>query len=70
MPSGVYPRKPKIRKRIIKRRSPPRNGQTAALIHLNRAWVLIMQDVRKGADLRECDMEVKFAIGALERARE
>jgi hypothetical protein len=69
MPKGVYPRKPKGTGRT-KRRGIPRNGQTAALIHLNRAWTLIMQDVRNGGDLREADMEVKFAIGALERAHE
>lgn len=69
MPTGVYPRKAKV-KRVIKRRAPPSTGRTAALIHLNRAWTLIMQDVRNGGDLRESDMEVKFAIGALERMRE
>lgn len=66
MPRGVYPRRKAKAVRVVRRRGPP-TGRAAALIHLNRAWGLIMQEVRAGADLRESDMEVRFALQVLER---
>lgn len=73
MPSGVYKRDPNKwpmkqtrrrarAKRAYKRRAPP-SPSTAALIHLERAVMLMPPRV---ADLRESDLEVLFALKTLQ----
>jgi hypothetical protein len=63
MPKGVYERKPKAKHtRVYKRRAPP-SPTTAALIHLERAVMLMPPRV---ADLRESDLEVIFALKTLQ----
>ncbi len=66
MPRGIYPRKPKTTPQANK--DPTGGGLTRpqqAVIHLQRAWALTLADVRRGADLREQDLETKHALTLL-----
>lgn len=65
MPTGVYRRKKKGKTR--RRPSLPTRGNGAILLHLRRAMTLINKDLRDGAELRESDCEVRFALAVAER---
>lgn len=69
MPRGVYPRKqiaaPKAGKSVMALKFKPRKELTRtqqAIVHLERAWKLIVADVRRGGDMREQDLELKHAL--------
>ncbi len=65
MPRGVYPRRPKPVQADTAVKPKPRQGLTRtqqAVIHLERAWRLALADIRKGADLTERDLEIKYAL--------